>query len=268
MKSILLLANEDDAFQGRLAAAIHLARQFDAKISCVQVTPYDSFIMGDPFGGVYALPTVVEQVGEVEAEHRHRAEQALKAADVHWEWLNYEGHPGHVMLERSRLADVAVVSLPGERTRDHQSSVAADLAIHARTPVLATPTAGADFQTSGTAMVAWNGSAESAHALRFASPMLAKAAAVHIVTIAGERLTITAAEAAHYLSQHGVEAKLHHLRAGSDAVAETLIDEAAKLDANYIVAGAYGHSRLRELVLGGVTRKLIQRSPLPLLLAH
>ena len=57
-----------------LQAALDIARTFEGHLTCLQVTPYDSFIMGDPFGGIYALPTVVEQVQKTAEEHRRRIE--------------------------------------------------------------------------------------------------------------------------------------------------------------------------------------------------
>ena len=70
MKSVLLYANEDTGLESRFQAALDVARAFESHISCVQVTPFDSFIMGDPFGGVYALPSVLEAVREAEDERR------------------------------------------------------------------------------------------------------------------------------------------------------------------------------------------------------
>ena len=75
MKTVLLYANEDKGLDSRLQAALDCARAFDAHLACVQVTPFDSFIMGDPFGGVYAVPTVLEQVRETETRHRERIAQ-------------------------------------------------------------------------------------------------------------------------------------------------------------------------------------------------
>ena len=268
MKSILLHANDDLWFESRLTAALDLTAKLDAKLSCVQVTPYESFIMGDPFGGVYALPTVVEHLGEEEETHRRKTETRLKKSQVKWEWLHYEGHPGHVLLERSRLADLIVVSLPGEDEAVRRLSLPADLAIHARAPVLAVPGAGEAFRADGVATIAWNGSAECAHALRFAVPLLSMARTAHLITVTGEHSAITATQAAAYLADHGVAAQLHERPRDGRHIADLLFEAASELGAAWLVAGAYGHSRIREAVLGGTTRELIARSSIPLVLAH
>lgn len=268
MKSILLHANQDDGLDARLETASNLAADFEGRLTCVQVTPYESFIMGDPFGGVYALPTVVEHLGEKEEELHRRVEQTLASRTLRWEWVHYEGHPGQVLLQRSRLADLVVVSLPGSQDRDQRLSLAADLAIHARTPVLALPRSGPTMNAAGTALVAWNGSPESAHALRLAMPLLTKAGMVHIVSISDDVIEMPAADAGAYLSDHGVGWQTHEWPRNRRDVADALLDAAEQLGASFVVAGAYGHSRIRERVLGGVTRDLIARCTLPLLLAH
>lgn len=268
MKSIILHADDDDALDARLAAAVQVARACGARLTCVQVTPYESFIMGDPFGGVYALPTIVEHQGERETDLRRRIEERLASEQVDWDWLHYEGHPGHVLLQRSRLADLVVVSLPEPAGREQRLSLAADLAIHARTTILALPRVGMTFDCAGPALVAWNGSPESAHALRLGMPLLAKSDAVHLVSISDDHIDMPAAEAGRYLSDHEVTWQSHEWPRNRRDVADALLDAAQQLGAGVLVAGAYGHSRIRERVLGGVTRDLITRSTLPLLLAH
>ncbi|HJQ16146.1 MAG TPA: universal stress protein [Allosphingosinicella sp.] len=268
MKSILLYANEDMGTGGRLDAALSLASLFDCRINCLQITPYDAFIMADPFGGIYALPTTVEQIGVVEDAHRARVEAELRRHQARWEWINFEGNPGHVLFEHSRLADIIVVSLPHGNGKDHALSLAADLAIHARGPVLAVPQTSQSLSWEGEAMIAWNGSHESAHALRFAVPLLVRASAVRIVTVTGGRIGMPASQAIDYLRQYGIEAKPQDCERGKGTVAHALLKAADKMRAHYIVAGAFGHSRLREAVVGGTTRDLIATSTIPLLLSH
>ena len=154
MRSIILHADDDDALDTRLSAAVRVTRACEARLTCVQVTPYESFIMGDPFGGVYALPTIVEHQGERETDVRRRVEERLASEQVNWDWVHYEGHPGHVLLQRSRLADLAIVSLSESAGREQRLSLAADLAIHARTPILALPRSGPAFDCAEPAVVA------------------------------------------------------------------------------------------------------------------
>ena len=75
MKSLLLFANDDGAFDARLEAALAVARTFESHLTCVQATPFPAFVLGDPFGGVYAFPTVIEEIHKSERAHRARVEE-------------------------------------------------------------------------------------------------------------------------------------------------------------------------------------------------
>lgn len=268
MKSILLYANEDIGLESRLQAALDVTRLFEGHLTCLQVSPYDSFIMGDPFGGIYALPTMIEQVRRTADEHRERIEPRLRGEGVSWDWLRYDGAPAQLLVDRGRLTDLIVLSLPGADPAAGARDIAADVLIHARSPVLAVPAAARGFDGLGQAMIAWDGSLEASHALRMALPMLRQAAGVNVVTIAQGHREFPATDASQYLSRHGIPSDLDERPAGSRTTAAALIEAAAALSAAYIVMGAYGHTRLREAVLGGATRDMLHDSPVPLLLAH
>jgi nucleotide-binding universal stress UspA family protein len=116
-------------------------------------------------------------------------------------------------------------------------------------------------------VVGWNGSREAARAVAEAMPFLRKASKV--VVLKAERdpgADDLDTRLARYLDRHGVKATLHDVRSRDPA--DAILAEASAIEADMIVIGAYGHSRLREWALGGVTRDLILGSPLSLLLAH
>lgn len=268
MKSILLYANDDSGFEERLSTALEAASRFAAHLSCLQVTPFDAFIMAEPFGGMYALASVVEQLREKEQAHRTAVEARLGSAGVDWDWQHYEGQPANIIVQRARLADLVVLSLPNREDGAHFLALTADVALHARTPVLAVPGGHSGFELAGPAVVAWNGSAESAHALRSSLPMLCKASSVHIISVSGDHSDLSGSDATAYLARHGITAESRELPRAGHAVADVLLEAASALNAQYLVAGAYGHTRIREAILGGATRDLLTRSKLPLLLAH
>jgi nucleotide-binding universal stress UspA family protein len=269
MKTVLLYANDDSGMESRLQAALDAARTFEAHITCVQVTPFDSFIMGDPFGGVYALPSIIEEVRRAETAHREQIEQRLQMEGVSWNWRRYDGTPAQKVIDGSRLVDLIVLSLPqkGEAYSGPLSMVG-DVAIHARAAALAVPQSSRSVEFLGPAIVAWNGAPESSNALRLSLPMLKRAAAVHVVTVCDERGDFPATDAAEYLARHGLDCELHEWPSDERHVAAALRDAAKVLRAGYIVMGAYGHSRLSESVLGGTTREMLDYSDIPLVLAH
>ncbi|WP_332812288.1 universal stress protein [Sphingomonas sp.] len=268
MKSILLYANDDSGFEERLSIAVQAASGFAAHLSCLQVTPFDAFIMAEPFGGMYALATVVEQLREKEQAHRTAVEARLKSAEVDWDWQHYEGQPANMIVQCARLADLVILSLPNRQDAVHFLALTADVALHARTPVLAVPERHPRLELAGPAVVAWNGSSESAHALRSSLPMLRKASSVHIISVSGDHSDLSGGDATAYLARHGITAKSRELPRAGHSVADVLLEAASALNAQYLVAGAYGHTRIREAILGGATRDLLTRIKLPLLLAH
>ncbi len=270
MKSVLLYANPDSGLESRLQAALDVVRLFSGHLTCLQATPFDGFIMGDPFGGIYALPTVLENVRKAEEEHREQIEARLRSEGVSWDWIRLDGSPGQVVTDRSRLSDLIVLSLSGDGVSPSADplSIAADVAVHARAPVLAVPQASRPANFAGAALVAWNGSPESCHALRMALPMLQKASAVHIATVVNDRTEFPATDGCQYLARQGIEAELHEWPRSDRSISEALLDAADKLRADYLVMGAYGHTRLREAILGGTTRDMLGDSRIPLVLAH
>lgn len=269
MKTVLVYANDDAGLESRLQAAFDIARAFDAHLHCVQVRPFDNHVIGDPFGGTYALQTALEDVIKTEVAHQRRMEARLGAENISWDWSRHDGAPAQVLVDRSHLADLIVLSLPDAAQDGHlRRETVSAVAVHARAPVLAVPQGSRSFDCFGTAMVAWNGSAEAANALRLTLAMLARARAVKVVNVREERSGFPMTDASEYLARHGIFSEVQEWPAGDRPAEDALLDAAGRLGADYLVMGAYGHSRFRETVLGGTTRALLHHSPIPLLLAH
>ena len=270
MKSILLYANEDAGLEARLQAALDLARADRGHITCIQVSPYQDYVVGDPFGGVYAIPALLNELNEKRAANRARLEARLNVEEACWSWVEADGDTAQAIVDYSHLADVVVLSLAGTNGAAPKGAmrIAGDTLIHTRTPILAVPSEARSFNCFGPALVAWNGSPESSYALRAALPLLKSSSQVHVVTVAEEEEGFPATQACEYLGWHGLSAELIELRPSNRSVGERIADTAADLGAAFVAMGGYGHSRFREAVMGGVTRAMLKQDSLPLLVGH
>jgi nucleotide-binding universal stress UspA family protein len=120
-------------------------------------------------------------------------------------------------------------------------------------------------------MVCWDGSRSAARAIGDAMPLLARAREVEVVVVdegTGRNDEIPGADIAHHLARHGLKIKLQRIVAGDVDVANILLSHAADAGSDLIVMGGYGHSRLREFVLGGATRGILSSMTVPTLMAH
>jgi nucleotide-binding universal stress UspA family protein len=121
-------------------------------------------------------------------------------------------------------------------------------------------------------MACWDGSRNAARAINDAMPFLTRAKAIDVTTVGGEQKhkadTIQGADIAHHLARHGLNVELRNITVGDVDVANAILSDAADRDADLIVMGGYGHSRLREFVLGGATRGILSSMTVPTLMAH
>ena len=180
-------------------------------------------------------------------------------------------------------ADLVVISQ--YNAKDKSPSVMRDfpayVLLHSGRPVLIVPYAPplpllAPPAAARNVLISWNASKEASRAVSAALPLLQRAGQVHVAIFdaqvhAAEHGEQPGAELTHYLARHGVEARLHLLDGGGvrrGDIGEALLSQAADLSADLLVMGSYGHSRLRETILGGVTRTILQSMTIPVLMAH
>jgi nucleotide-binding universal stress UspA family protein len=140
-------------------------------------------------------------------------------------------------------------------------------------PILVVPYAGHFARIGQRVVIGWDASREAARAVNDAMPLLAAAEAVTVLTIDPEQSPrghgeIPGADIALHLARHGVTAQVERTVSAGIGIGNTLLSRAADLEADLLVMGAYGHSRVRELLLGGVTRTMLTSMTLPVLMAH
>lgn len=270
MRSILIHADTGPAFEARLQAGLDLARTVTGHVTLHINTPFQRFVAMDPFGGAYLAEAALRAASEQDAALTDRLSERMAGEDVPWSIESSSAEPVDALSSAARLADVVIVSTPAPLLADVVAARmdVGGLVVNCRSPVLALPSDLQRFTPGGVAMVAWDGSHESANALRAAVPVLALADQVHLVTIAEKLTSFPPTEALRYLGHYGIRPDLYERPRTLPTIEETLDAVAAELRADLVVMGAYGHSRLRETMFGGVTRYFIDGARYPLLLVH
>lgn len=271
MKSVLVQINRDSGHEARLQAALDVVRAFDGHLTCMQVTSLETFASLDPYGVGYMLAETITFMRDVEEKEKKACEEALQNEGVNWDWIVESGDAARMLGDHSWLSDLVVVSAPADdwKPRLEAPPTAADVVVRSRAPVLVVPPESRGLDCRGPAVIAWNGSPESCSAIRAALPLLRKASAVHLIHAGSEEgFDLPSTDASTYLARHGIASELVEIEPGRAPICETLLDAAEARKASYLVTGAFGHSRLRENILGGVTKGLLQKAKLPLVLAH
>ncbi len=272
MKSILLHIGDDNCMEARLQVALDIARATDGHVTCLQAVSYEVFAPGDFYGS--AMAAAMPQIRKAAQDLRARIEGDLANEDVSWEWRFLEGMAETRLLEQSALNDIILVGPHdiGEDGIRGPSSMAGMLALKASAPVLVVPGHIKRLDTKAPMLVAWNGSSEACTALRAAVPLLSLSSAVHLVTVEEKgdqnRYDFPPVEGAQYLSRYGIEAELVDIPRGQAKIADTVFSAAQMRECGMVVMGAYGHSRLAELLMGGVTRRSLSDPQLPMFMAH
>lgn len=269
MKSILLHIYDDTGLEGRMQAAFDLARAFEGHITCLHSTPFEDYLRNDPLAAAYLPVEVSTKMQRLREAFQARIEERLRIEGVNWDWVHRDDLPLSSLARYSILADVVVVSHAGPAVfRDEPRPLAAAVATHGRAPVLAVGEGLDRLRLDRPIVVAWNGSPEAAGAMRAALPLLGLARNVQLVEIEKRITPYPSDLAARYLARHGIEAEIVQREPVDGSVGKAIERAAFDIDAGMIVMGAYGHSRLREFLVGGVTRQMLLECGLPLLLAH
>jgi len=183
-------------------------------------------------------------------------------------WENITGDPYRAVAERAGASDLVVVGRTEEGVGALTRGAVETALFGSGAPVLLASKS--PMETLGERiMIGWNRSASSARALRSALPLLRDARQVQIVMVAtGAKIGPEPARVADYLGLHGIAAAVKEIAPDYRKVSEVLIQEAAEMSADLVVAGAFSHSRLREVVLGGVTRDILADGSVPVLMTH
>lgn len=265
MKNVLLLVHDDPGQEARFQVALDLTRALSGHLTCLDVTPI-ALLLNE---GTYTAPAIIIDQADQEAENKVRLRRRLTAEDVIWSWKDVRGDFVPTVLDAAATADVVVLNrrLDSSAVPDMRA-ITSHILTKCSALVVAVDETCRSLDLKMPALVAWDGSKEAMHALQQALPLLSRAASVNIFQV-GEIGDdhIPAADAASYLSRHGIKPDIQIAEDGHDA-AEAIRAAISRLGAGYCIMGAFGHGRLREALFGGVSRDMLTTAPVPLMLAH
>jgi nucleotide-binding universal stress UspA family protein len=210
---------------------------------------------------------LIELEGDIEAANKARILPRLAAEDVSWDCIDTTDYVATALESASALADLIVVnraldSLPLPDMR----AVASSLVLKAGKPILAVPDQVRGFQAAGEALIGWDGSREAADALGAAVPLLALAGSVTLIEVGTDPIPLPAEQAAAYLSRHDIHPTILRMLLGAPATTLLAAGDGGRYD--YLVMGAFGHGRFAEGLFGGVTKRLLGESSIPILIMH
>ncbi|MBK8906560.1 MAG: universal stress protein [Rhodospirillales bacterium] len=281
-----ILVAVDGSPGGRIAvdAALITARAFGAHVEGLHVRPdpRDAVpLLGEGVSGamVDELIVLTEQETQARAKiaramfdelcHTHGLRIADRpAAGPSGAWVEATGRTDDMVVARARLADLVVVERPLAEMEAVAGMTLNAALYEGGRPVLV-PAGTPSPQIGRNVAVAWNGSAESARAVSGALSFLKAAETVTVLT-AGSAATSPdrAEDLVDYLAWHEIDARRGAVTSEDGPVGARILEACRSAGADLLVIGAYTHSRLRELIMGGVTRHVLANARIPLLMAH
>jgi nucleotide-binding universal stress UspA family protein len=272
-KTILVHSDAGNTTPARIAVAAGLAERFGAHLIGLHIRQrFEAPVFSDATAAIGALyRTYEDSMKAEEAGSQAAFRAALAGKQLSSEWRAADEYAEDALTVAGRYADLVVVGqrAPEPTPEATPSDLPEKLTLYSERPVLVVPHIGVAQPPGRTVMVCWNGRREASRAVTGALPLLKQADRVTLLTIgAGHSDDPKSAErAAEWLARHAVKAVVQHDTASAD-IGNVILSRAADASADLIVMGLYGHSRMRELVLGGASRTLLASMTVPLLIAH
>jgi nucleotide-binding universal stress UspA family protein len=273
-KTILVHCDAGKSVSHRLGVAAELAQRFGAHVVGLHVRrPFDAPVYFNGSLPMDDLFRIYEEGAKADETAAAAAfEKAIKGKQLSTEWRMANGYPENEVTLQARYADLVVLGQAEPEPTATPSDLPETVALATGRPVLVVPHIGAK-PPGKVVLLCWNASREAARAAADALPFLK--AAEKVIVLAVDPATSHAghgpepgADAAAWLSRHGVKVTVQRDVAPDSDVGGVILSRAADHGADLIVMGIYGHSRMREMVLGGVSRTLLRSMTVPVFMAH
>ncbi len=255
--------------------AVSIAQSFEAHVLGIGLA-YEPVIPGSVMGGI--PPEFLEsQRAELESTARKaiaRFEDAAKRAGISYESRLLSSSVSGAADQIGRLArrfDLAVVGQPRRDQGTPEEVLDEGVLFESGRPVVFVPFIQKEGMGLDHVMVCWDGSRAATRAIGDAMPFMEKAKQVDVVMVAseaGKSGDVPGADLGQHLARHGIKVDVKRITSPDIDTASTILSYAADASTDLIVMGGYGHSRLREFVLGGVTHSLLESMTVPVLMSH
>jgi len=276
IKDIVAFADGRPEDAGTIECATRLARAHGAHLTGAFVCPP----LLTEGGAVYVRGQAIKEllavydseIATLEKARRELFERAARREGLSAEWRAIRHPLTENIVAHARYADLVIVARPVLEGPQARTVIPESLVFASGRPVLLLPS-----ETPPTIgrriVVAWNASREATRAVADALPLLARAEAVEVLVVDPERHPgihgeEPGADVARHLARHDVPVEVRTVASGGEGVGSVLLSRAATFRADLLVMGAYGHSRLTELVFGGATRLALHEAELPLLMSR
>ena len=277
IKSILLLLDDSTACEKRMTVSFELARRFGAHLTGLYVIPTPSIIYGAPHAPVTEIESEVQR-----SQERGQASIAAFEAMAKKEGVSVEPRLVNAMGEavsdvaalHGRYSDLLILGQNDPNDlRSLGIGVVESTLLGSGRPSLFVPYIGVQMPMLDHVIVAWDASQESTRAVHDSLPFLVEAKKVTVLVINprigpdghGEQ---PGADIATALARHGVDVTVQEDQVDRIALGEAVLSRISDLQGGMLVMGAYGHARLRELILGGVTDTILREMTVPVLMSH
>lgn len=279
-RDLLVLLDGSPRDDSKLTVASALARRTGAHVTglCVleHLLPADASMLVGGYPEAWTLPQLSR---EMEATARARAD-AIEAMFRDWlrrelapgEWILDDGPSISAVARRARVRDLVILGQADPASPPPVRTLIEGVLMASGRPLLLIPYAGRFEDIGSNVLIGWSDTREAARAVHDALPLLKEGARVTVLTAESEPSaahTPANADMAEHLARHGLAASFEKtVLADGLTPADALLAAAADTGADMLVIGGYGHSRTREMVLGGVTRDLLRHMTLPVLMSH
>ncbi|HEX5080365.1 MAG TPA: universal stress protein [Geminicoccaceae bacterium] len=267
-RTILVDLAGDDGLESRLQVARRIADRSNAVLVGMHVMPPPFIPASYGEAAAYLESELLEAQRKANRETADRILATFReicGEGSHATWQEAEGDRGQLLAEAAHATDLVLARQTTAGSADARA-VLDELVTATGVPVLALPR-NISGELGRTALVAWNGSREAARAAHDALPFLRAAKQVILCGI-GERAQASLDAADAMLRRHGVDVQAHKIDEPDGNAGQVLLEQAEAHAADLLVMGAYGHSRLREMVFGGATNHVLREATLPVLFGN